>query len=84
MNLQGTMRINEQDHLEIGGCDVVNLAKEFGTPLYIMDEIEIRNRCRAYLKAFNTNYPQTGVLYAGKSFLTAAMCRIIAQEGLVI
>jgi len=82
MNLQGTMRINAQGHLEIGGCDVVDLAKEFGTPLYIMDEAEIRGRCRAYLRAFRNDYPQAEILYAGKTFLTLAMCRIIAQEGL--
>ena len=44
MYLHGTSRINEQGHLEIGGCDTVDLAKRFGTPLYVMDEALIRQR----------------------------------------
>ncbi|SMB98452.1 diaminopimelate decarboxylase [Thermanaeromonas toyohensis ToBE] len=82
MQLRGTMRINERGHLEIGGCDVVDLAREFGTPLYIFDEDLIRANCRKFTRAFVQKYGNAEVIYAGKAFLTTAMCRIIAQEGL--
>jgi diaminopimelate decarboxylase len=82
MHLQGTMKINHKGHLEIGGCDVVDLAQEFGTPLYIVDEQEIRDNCRAYTDAFRKFYPNSETIYAGKTFLTTAMCKIIEEEGL--
>jgi diaminopimelate decarboxylase len=82
MLLLGTQRINEVGHLEIGGCDAVQLAREWGTPLYVMDEAAIRQRCRAFLQAFGTRYPRIEVAYAGKAFLCAGMCRIVEQEGL--
>jgi len=80
--LLGTQRINEQGHLEIGGCDAVYLAERFGTPLYVMDEQAIRAKCRALKQAFLSRYPHTEICYAGKAFITTAMCRIIQQEGL--
>jgi diaminopimelate decarboxylase (EC 4.1.1.20) len=65
--LRGTMRVNERGHLEIGGCDCVELAKEFGTPLYVFDELLIRENCRRYKKAFAQNYPaEAKVCYAEK------------------
>ena len=81
--LRGTMRVNERGHLEIGGCDCVELAKEFGTPLYVFDELLIRENCRRYKKAFAQNYPaEARICYAGKAFLTLAMCRLVDEEGL--
>jgi diaminopimelate decarboxylase len=80
--LLGTQRINAQGHLEIGNCDVTRLAAEFGTPLYVMDEALIRHNCRAYRAAFESRYPRNVICYAGKAFLTTAMCRIIEEEGL--
>ncbi|MDN5326675.1 MAG: diaminopimelate decarboxylase [Moorella sp. (in: firmicutes)] len=82
MRLQGTMAINERGRLVIGGCDVVQLARDFGTPLYIFDEDCIRDNCRQFYRAFNAGSGQAEVIYAGKAFLTTAMCRIIASEGL--
>lgn len=82
MKLQGTMTINEQGHLEIGGCDTVKLAAEFGTPLYVMDEELIRQNCKTYFDSFTATYPNSEVIYASKAFLTMAMCRIIEEEGL--
>ena len=76
MKLQGTMTINSQGHLEIGGCDTVELAKTFGTPLYIMDEENIRNICRDFYNSFTKKHGAK-VIYASKAFLTLAMCRII-------
>ncbi len=81
MKLQGTMRINNKGHLEIGGCDTVELAREYGTPLYVIDEAYFRQNCRNYYQAFVERY-NAEVLYAGKTLLTLAICRIIDQEGL--
>ncbi|KKM08845.1 diaminopimelate decarboxylase [Clostridiales bacterium PH28_bin88] len=82
MKLHGTMRVNGRGHLEIGGCDTVELAREFGTPLYVMDEALIRNTCRQYYESFVERYGKADVIYASKAFLTTAMCRIIEEEGL--
>jgi diaminopimelate decarboxylase len=80
--LLGTQRINDQGHLEVGGCDTVEMARRFGTPLYVMDEASIRRRCREYLQAFRSRYPHVEVSFAGKAFLCKAICPIIEQEGL--
>ncbi|OLN27762.1 diaminopimelate decarboxylase [Desulfosporosinus metallidurans] len=82
MRLHGTQLVNEQGHLEIGGCDTVELAKQFGTPLYIMDEAQIRTICRQYHSSFVEGLKNTEVIYASKAFSTLAMCRIIDEEGL--
>ncbi len=79
--LLGTQRVNAHGHLEIGGCDTVQLAREFGTPLYVMDEAAIRANCRAYRSAFESLYPKNDISFAGKAFLNLAMARIVAQEG---
>lgn len=80
--LLGTQRINGEGVLEIGGCDAVELARRFGTPLYVLDEECMRQTCREYRKAFESRYPNVVVAFAGKAFLTAAICRIADQEGL--
>lgn len=78
MRLQGTMTINAAGHLVIGGCDAVDLVREFGTPLLVIDEACLRERCRAFKEAFADGE----VLYAGKALLLQAICRIVAEEGL--
>jgi|YNPNPStandDraft_1061719.scaffolds.fasta_scaffold00565_11 diaminopimelate decarboxylase len=80
--LLGTQKINGRNHLEIGGCDTVELAAEFGTPLYVMDETLVRRNCRAYKEVFEREYGNSAVAYAGKAFIVTAMCALIAQEGL--
>lgn len=80
--LLGTQKINDINHLEIGGCDTVDLAAEFGTPLYVMDEAAIRSRCRAYRSSFASEYGDSAIAYASKAFVVTAMCRIIDQEGM--
>jgi len=82
--LTGTMLINSQNHLEIGGCDTTELAGEFATPLYVMDEELIRSNCAEYKEAFARFYPHSLVAYAGKAFLTTAMCRLVEEEGLAL
>ncbi|HEX3032760.1 MAG TPA: diaminopimelate decarboxylase [Bacillota bacterium] len=81
MKMHGTMKINGQGHLEIGGCDTVKLIQEFGSPLYVMDEAAIRDVCRQYYQAFIARHGAE-VIYASKAFMTMAMCRIIQEEGL--
>lgn len=82
MKLHGTARVNGLNHLEIGGCDTVDIAKRYGTPLYVMDEQLIRENCREYRESFRRLYGRTRVAFAGKAFLNMAMCRIVEQEGL--
>ncbi len=75
-----TAKTNESGHLEIGGCDVVELAEKYGTPLYIYDEATLRNSCRQYKEAFSS-YRNVSMLFASKAFMTQAMCSILAEEG---
>ncbi len=77
------LKINNRGHLEIGGCDTIDLVKEYGTPLYVMDEMVIRENCRLYKGAMDKHYGGYGlVLFASKAFCTLAACKIIQQEGL--
>ena len=79
----GAFSINETGNLTIGGCDSLDLAQEYGTPLYVIDENEIRSNCRQYKEALEDCYSSGGmIVYAGKAFLTKEMCRIINSEGL--
>lgn len=82
MYLHGTSKINAQGHLEIGGVDVTDLAKEYGTPLYIVDEALIRQRANEYVSAFKESGLKFQVAYASKAFSVMAMCAIADQEGL--
>lgn len=80
--LPDTTKVNKNGHLEIGGCDLIDLAKEFGTPLYVMDEQTVRDRCRQYVTHFRAHYPNTEVIYASKALCTVGISKIIASEGL--
>lgn len=81
MFIHENFSVNENNHLEIGGCDAVNLAKEYGTPLYVMDENVIRKNIRTYKNSIEKHYNSNGmVLYASKAFCTLAMCRIAKEE----
>ncbi|GAB7386205.1 diaminopimelate decarboxylase [Bacillaceae bacterium] len=84
MFLHGTSRINEKGHLEIGGCDVTDLVKEFGTPLFVYDEALLREKCRSFRSAFQESGFRFQVAYASKAFSTLAMCRLVAEEGLAL
>ena len=64
-----------------GGCDAIELARKFGTPLYVLSEDMIRARCREVKEKFLDKWENTAAYYAGKAFLTMAMARIIASEG---
>ncbi|MUG64948.1 diaminopimelate decarboxylase [Paenibacillus campinasensis] len=82
MFLHGTSKINEQGHLEIGGCDTTELKAQYGTPLYIVDEQSVRNRCREYIEAFKASGLKFQVAYASKAFCVMAMCRLAEEEGM--
>jgi diaminopimelate decarboxylase len=75
-------RLNERGRLEVGGCDVLELAREFGTPAYVYAEDDMRARARAYTQAFRTRTDHFEVIYAGKAFPCAAVFRLFADEGL--
>ena len=77
------LNVNNKGHLTIGGCDTLELAKEFGTPLYVLDETTIRNVCKAYVKSFEKYYHGNGMpLYASKALSCKELCRIAKEEGL--
>ena len=77
-----TAAVNEKDHLVIGGCDTVELAKKYGTPLYVFDETELRNRCREFKTEFGRRYPNTVICYSPKAFIAKAMIKLVEEEGL--
>jgi diaminopimelate decarboxylase len=80
-----TAKVNSNDHLEIGGCDVKNLVEQFDSPLYILDEETLRIACRQYRDSFKLYYPgESQVLYASKAWNCLAVCAIASSEGLGI
>lgn len=80
-----TAVVNSRDCLEIGGCDVTKLVEQFGSPLYILDEVTLRTACRQYREAVTRYYPGDSlVLYASKAWNCLAVCAIAASEGLGI
>lgn len=77
------LNVNVMGHLTIGGCDTTKLAKEYGTPLYVLDENVIRNTCRAYVNSFKKFYEGNGMpLYASKALSCLELCRIAKDENL--
>lgn len=85
MNERETLKINAAGHLEIGGADCVELAKEFGTPVYVFDEVYIRRMMSIYRDTLLKNYGENGmVLYASKAFSCKAMYRIADEENIGI
>lgn len=78
-------QINSHNCLEIGGCDVTKLVRQFGSPLYILDEETLLRACRQYRDAFKRYYPgESQVLYASKAWSCLAVCAIAASVGLGI
>ena len=83
MLISENLAVNEKNHLTIGGCDTVELAKEFGTPLYVLDENLVRKNCRVYKNAIDKYYGGNGlVLYANKALCTVHTCKVAVSEGL--
>ena len=77
-------RINDAGRLEIGGCDMVELAREFGTPAYVYAPDDIRARARAYVDAFESRGVGHEVIYASKAAPVSAIYRLFEEEGLSV
>lgn len=75
-----TWKVNDSGNAEIGGCDLVELANTYGTPLYVFDEATIRSITQSYKDAYK-DFPKVNMMYAAKAFMTKAICKIMQQEG---
>ena len=77
-----TAEVNHLGHLAIGGCDALELASRFGTPLYVFDEETLRGRCRQFTHEFRARHPATSIIYACKAYINLALARLFMEEGL--
>jgi diaminopimelate decarboxylase len=77
-----TAAVDRAGHLMVGGCDTVELAREFGTPLYVFDEQDLRARCREFRREFEVRHPDVLIVYAAKAYLGRALASLVAEEGL--
>jgi len=76
-------RLNELGRLEVGGCDTIELAREFGTPAYVVAEDDLRSRARAFKQAAtDAGEPELQVVFASKAFPCTAVLALFAEEGL--
>src|SRR5436190_16965371 len=75
-------RLNEAGRLEVGGCDVIELAREYGTPAYVYAEQDMRARAREYVEAFRARTEHFEVIYASKAFPATATYKLFAEESL--
>jgi diaminopimelate decarboxylase len=75
-------RLNERGRLCVGGCDVVELAAEYGTPAYVYAEDDMRARARTFVEALRARTQRFEVIYASKAFPCTAVYRLFADEGL--
>ena len=75
-------RVTEAGHLELGGCDAIDLAREFGTPAYVVVEDDVRERARAFVAAYAARCEDFEVHFASKAFPCTAVLRILSEEGL--
>jgi diaminopimelate decarboxylase len=77
-------RVNEHGRLEIGGCDLLDVVREFGTPAYVFAEADLRTRAREYMAAFGRFSSDFEVLFASKAFPVTAAYKIFSEEGLSV
>lgn len=83
MFVNDCLNVNEKGHLTIGGCDTVELATEFGTPLYVMDETTVRNTCKSYVESIKKYYNGNGLpMYASKALSCKAMVQLAESENI--
>ncbi len=75
-------RVNDRGHLEVGGCDAIELAHEFGTPAFVVAEDDLRARARAFARGLARQHADCDVLFASKAFPCTAVYRVLAEEGL--
>ena len=75
-------KINQSEKLEVGGCQLSDLAKNYGTPLYVFDELSLRTACKTYISSLKKHYPGESLpLYASKANSSLAISALIASEG---
>ena len=79
-----TALVNPQGQLVIGGCNTLDLASEYGTPVYIFDERTLRAKCRSFVGEFQKRHAATQVAYACKAYINPALARIFQEEGLAL
>jgi diaminopimelate decarboxylase len=80
-----TANVNAKGHLEVGGCDVVDLVQQYGSPLYILDETSVRVACQQYEQSLKQHYRgESLAIYASKAWNCLATCALAASEGLGI
>ena len=79
MLLPVTYRVGARGRMEVGGCDLLEVARRYGTPLYVYDEETVRARCREFVSAMGDGGE---VLYSAKAFASPAFLRVVASEGL--
>lgn len=82
MHLYGTCKVNAKGHLEIGGCDTVDIVEKYGTPVYVYDVALIRERARGFKQTFEQLGVKAQVAYASKAFSTIAILEVMKEEGL--
>lgn len=80
MTFLGTGYMNQAGHLEIGGVDTVDLAKEYGTPLFVYDVAKVRKQARAFRSTFEKRDVKGKVAYASKAFSSIAMVQLMEEE----
>lgn len=80
--LTGTMKINELNHLEIGGIDTLDLVEKYGTPVYVYDIAYIKEKAQMFKAVFDRRKVAAQVAYASKAFSSLAFYQLIAKEGL--
>ena len=83
MLLYDNLSVNTQGHLTVGGVDTVDLAREFGAPLYVVDEDRVRANCRTYVQALGAAMPQGSMpLFAGKALCFKGLYPVLEGEGM--
>jgi len=76
------VEVNENGNLVFGGCDVVELTKQYGTPIYIINESIVRKVCKGFKETLDKSGFDGKIYYATKAFTNVAMCKIVSSEGL--
>lgn len=77
-----TAEVDARGRLSLGGCDTLDLAADFGTPLYVFDEDTLRGMCREFVGGFRSRYADSSVIYACKAFINVGLARLMHEEGL--
>ena len=80
--LPKTTGIATEGHLSIGGCNIHDLANQYGTPLYIFDELDFRETAQEFRNEFGKRWENITILYAAKAYLSSPITKIVNQENL--